>query len=352
MPRPIARLLDALAGSKTTPREVARLWDARRAARGRRRGASRRGRARAARGRLAAPRGRGTGQARARGRRGNRARRAPHRHDAGREGRRRSARRPRRGGRRATRRCRRCRPRCAGWSAARAQAPALVEPAVKALDAALNALDEARGHLEAGAARRRPRSARAGAHRGAAVRAARRRPQIQCRRSTTSRRWPRSYAADLALIDAGAERLAALEKAAARGRGALSRRPPTALSAARTQGRREARQGGQRRAASRSSSSARTSRPQIESDAGGRRPERHRPRRVLGADQSRHAARPADEGRLRRRARALPAGAEGGAGRPRLGADAGVRRDRHRRRRRGRRRHRRAAGAARRRACR
>jgi hypothetical protein len=32
------------------------------------------------------------------------------------------------------------------------------------------------------------------------------------------------------------------------------------------------------------------------------RPARHRPRRVLGADQSRHAAGPADEGRLRRRA--------------------------------------------------
>ena len=33
--------------------------------------------------------------------------------------------------------------------AAQAQAPQLVEPAVKALDAALNALDETRGHLEA-----------------------------------------------------------------------------------------------------------------------------------------------------------------------------------------------------------
>ena len=32
-----------------------------------------------------------------------------------------------------------------------AQAPALIEPAVKAIDAALTALDEARGHLEAGA---------------------------------------------------------------------------------------------------------------------------------------------------------------------------------------------------------
>ena len=60
-----------------------------------------------------------------------------------------------------------------------AQAPTLVEPAVKALDAALNALDEARGASRARAARRRSRSAGAGADRGAAVRAARRRPQVQ-----------------------------------------------------------------------------------------------------------------------------------------------------------------------------
>ncbi len=46
-----------------------------------------------------------------------------------------------------------------------------------------------------------------------------------------------------------------------------------------------------------------------------------------------------------RRTVALPAGAEGGAGRPRLGADAGLRRDRHGRRRRGGRRHRPAVAA-------
>ena len=85
---------------------------------------------------------------------------------------------------------------------------------------------------------------------------------------------------------------------------------------------------------------------EIVSDAERRRAERHRPRRILGADQSGHAAGAADEGRLRRRTGALPAGAEGGARRSRLGADAGLRRDRHRRRRRRRRRHRRAAGAA------
>ena len=62
--------------------------------RGRRRRASRRGRACGARGRLAAPRGRGTRQAQARGRRGNRAGGSPRRDDAGGEGRGRSARRP------------------------------------------------------------------------------------------------------------------------------------------------------------------------------------------------------------------------------------------------------------------
>ena len=84
------------------------------------------------------------------------------------------------------RRCRRFRPRVRRLERRTAQAPALIEPAVKALDAALNALEEARGHLERALARRRSRSARTGTHRGAAVRAARRRPQIQC-----AGRWSR-----------------------------------------------------------------------------------------------------------------------------------------------------------------
>ena len=96
----------------------------------------------------------------------------------------------------------------------------------------------------------------------------------------------------------------------------------------------------------RSSSSARHSPRRSRADRGVARPAGVRPRRVLGADQSRHAAGAADEGRLRRRAVALPAGAQGGAVRSRLGADPGVRRNRHRRRRRGRGRHRRPAGAA------
>ena len=71
-----------------------------------------------------------------------------------------------------------CRRRCAGWSAAPANSPALVEPAVKAIDAAINALEEADQHLERRADRGRFRSRRARTHRGAAVRAARRVAQI------------------------------------------------------------------------------------------------------------------------------------------------------------------------------
>ena len=152
----------------------------------------------------------------------------------------------------------------------------------------------------------------------------------------------RRYAGDLALIDAGAERLAALENEAQAAARAIAR---------------------PRRSSRRSAASAalaldkavnaelkplkldraRFSTEIAATDEGAGR---HRPRRILGAHQSRHAAGTADEDRLRRRTRALPARAQGGAGRPRLGADADLRRDRYRRRRRCRRRDRRAAGAA------
>ena len=59
-----------------------------------------------------------------------------------------------------------------------ANSPALVEPAVKAIDIAINALEEADQHLQRGAGRGRFRSGRAGTHRGAAVCAARRLAQI------------------------------------------------------------------------------------------------------------------------------------------------------------------------------
>ena len=73
-----------------------------------------------------------------------------------------------------------------------AQAPSLVEPAVKALDAALTALEETRGHLEAGAAHRRFRSrANSSASRSACSRCARPAANTTCR-WTSWRRWRRA----------------------------------------------------------------------------------------------------------------------------------------------------------------
>ncbi len=59
-----------------------------------------------------------------------------------------------------------------------ASSPTLVEPAVKAIDVAINALEEADQHLLAALVAADFDPARAGAHRGAAVRAARRLAQI------------------------------------------------------------------------------------------------------------------------------------------------------------------------------
>ena len=96
-----------------------------------------------------------------------------------------------------------------------AQAPSLVEPAVKALDAALTALEETRGHLEARACAPpisiRPNSS---ASRSGCSRCARRAANTTCR-WTNWRRWRQRYNADIALIDAGEDRLKALEAAAA-----------------------------------------------------------------------------------------------------------------------------------------
>ena len=184
-------------------------------------------------------------QARAGGRRRKRAGRAPRRHDAGREGRRRSARGARRRGRPQS-------PVPALSAAVRrlerraAQAPALIEPAVKALDAALTALDEARAHLEQAlrAADHDPRELERIEERLFALRAAARKYNVPVDELDA---LATRYAADLALIDAGAERLAALEQAAREAADALSRRRGRAVGSA-AQGRREARQGRQRRA--------------------------------------------------------------------------------------------------------
>jgi DNA repair protein RecN (Recombination protein N) len=95
-----------------------------------------------------------------------------------------------------------------------AQAPQLIAPAVKAIDAALTALDEARGHLEQALADADydPRVLERIEERLFALRAVGRKYNVpvDALAATAAR-----YAADLALIDAGAERLAHLEKAVA-----------------------------------------------------------------------------------------------------------------------------------------
>ena len=95
-----------------------------------------------------------------------------------------------------------------------AQAPALIEPAVKAIDAALTALDEARGHLEAALATadHDPHTLDRIEERLFALRAAGRKYNAPVDDLADH---GKRYAADLALIDAGAERLAQLEKTAA-----------------------------------------------------------------------------------------------------------------------------------------
>jgi DNA repair protein RecN (Recombination protein N) len=94
-----------------------------------------------------------------------------------------------------------------------AQAPALIEPAVKSLDVALGALEEARAHLERAMAlaEHDPQELERLEERLFALRAAARKynsPVDELAALATR------YAGDLELIDAGAEKLAALEAAA------------------------------------------------------------------------------------------------------------------------------------------
>lgn len=95
-----------------------------------------------------------------------------------------------------------------------AQAPALVDPPVKALDAALVALDEAREALEAAirAAEFDPRELEAVEERLFALRAAARKYDVP---ADDLAALAARYADDVAAIDAGEERLAALETALA-----------------------------------------------------------------------------------------------------------------------------------------
>jgi DNA repair protein RecN (Recombination protein N) len=99
------------------------------------------------------------------------------------------------------------------------QAPALVMPAIRALDAALTAIEEARGHLEAAiaAADHDPRELERIEERLFALRAAARKYNVA---ADDLAELAQRFVADLALLDAGAEQIAALEEAA---RAALER---------------------------------------------------------------------------------------------------------------------------------
>ena len=112
-----------------------------------------------------------------------------------------------------------------------AQAPALVEPTVKALDAALTALDEARAHLET--ARRTadfdPAELERIEERLFALRAAGRKYNVPVDELAA---LANKYNADIALIDAGEEKLKALQAASAQAEAAY-RAAAQALSQAR-----------------------------------------------------------------------------------------------------------------------
>src|SRR3954447_10511130 len=113
----------------------------------------------------------------------------------------------------------------------RAQAPALIDPPIKALDAALTALDDARTHLDDAlrAANHDPRELDRIEERLFALRAAGRKYNVAVDAlADLSAR----YAADLAAIDAGAADLKRLETAAREADAAYSK-AATALSAAR-----------------------------------------------------------------------------------------------------------------------
>jgi DNA repair protein RecN (Recombination protein N) len=109
-----------------------------------------------------------------------------------------------------------------------AQAPALIEPAVKALDAALTALDAARRHLDAAlrTADHEPSELEKIEERLFALRAAARKHNVPVDQLNA---LAARYAAELGLIDGGAERLAALEEAA-RAADAYYREAAAALS--------------------------------------------------------------------------------------------------------------------------
>jgi DNA repair protein RecN (Recombination protein N) len=101
------------------------------------------------------------------------------------------------------------------------QAPGLIEPTVKALDVALTALDETRGHLEAAlrAADYDPAELERIEERLFALRAAARKYNVPVDELSA---LALKYNGDIALIDAGEQKLKALEAAAAQAEAAYS----------------------------------------------------------------------------------------------------------------------------------
>ena len=114
-----------------------------------------------------------------------------------------------------------------------AQAPALIEPAVKAIDTALHALNKARSHLDAAlrTADSDPRELEVIEERLFALRAAGRKYNVPV---DDLNALAARHAAELQLIDAGADRLCALEKRA-RAAADAYRQAALALSTARKQ---------------------------------------------------------------------------------------------------------------------
>ena len=169
-----------------------------------------------------------------------------------------------------------------------ANSPALVEPAVKAIDIAINALEEADQHLSAAlvAADFDPAELERIEERLFALRAASRKYSTPVDGLAA---LAAKYASDVALIDAGAGPVEEAGSRRCRGRQALWRGGDKTLCGAH-QIRRKAQQGRQRR-----TGAAETRARQIHDPGRDRRqiagPAGHRSRRVLGADQSRHQSR-------------------------------------------------------------
>ncbi len=103
------------------------------------------------------------------------------------------------------------------------QLPALIDPCVNALDAAMVALDEARAVLDAAVAETEFDPARPGAGGGAAVRAARRLAQIR-RPADDLAALAERYAGEVATLDAGEAALEGWNRPAPRPRPTMPRR--------------------------------------------------------------------------------------------------------------------------------